>query len=86
MKSQNNYRFFENLNCKYYPCHKGLKEINCIFCLCPLYSRKDCGGNFKLTDKGIKDCSVCVYPHIRKNYNKLMKCLKKIISEFNSIK
>ncbi|MFW5671451.1 MAG: cysteine-rich small domain-containing protein, partial [Acetivibrio ethanolgignens] len=35
---ENSYRFFENRECKYFPCHKGLKELNCLFCYCPLYN------------------------------------------------
>ena len=27
-----------------------------------------CGGNFKFTDKGFKDCTDCQLPHKRKNY------------------
>ena len=66
---ENSYRFFENRDCKYFPCHKGLTEFNCLFCYCPLYALGDkCGGNFRYTDKGIKDCTNCMLPHKRKNY------------------
>lgn len=66
------HKFFENKKCKHYPCHKGLKRINCLFCFCPLYF-SDCGGNFKITENEIKDCSECKFPHIEKNYNKVIK-------------
>ena len=66
---ENSYRFFENRDCKYFPCHEGLKDFNCLFCYCPLYALGDkCGGNFRYTDKGIKDCTNCMLPHKRKNY------------------
>ncbi|MDE6970276.1 MAG: cysteine-rich small domain-containing protein, partial [Eubacterium sp.] len=37
-------RFFENKACKYFPCHSGLKQLNCLFCYCPLYERTHCPG------------------------------------------
>ena len=45
-----NYKFFQNTKCEYFPCHKveNEKHFNCLFCFCPLYMLKDkCGGNFK---------------------------------------
>ena len=70
------YKFFENKDCEYYPCHKGLKEINCLFCYCPLYRIKDCGGNYRMLENGVKDCSSCAFPHIRENYEKVIERLK----------
>ena len=29
---ENSYRFFENKECQYYPCHKGIENMNCLFC------------------------------------------------------
>ena len=64
------YKFFENKDCEYYPCHKA-ERINCLFCFCPLYST-DCGGNCKwiYDRKGnlIKDCSDCIIPHTDGGY------------------
>lgn len=34
---KNSYKFFENKECEYYPCHKDMESINCLFCYCPLY-------------------------------------------------
>ena len=31
MKTKN-YQFYSNKKCEFYPCHKGEKEINCLFC------------------------------------------------------
>lgn len=65
------YAFFSHKACEAFPCHKGVGEedFNCLFCYCPLYALKDqCGGNYKYTDSGIKDCSDCTVPHHRKNY------------------
>ena len=67
----NSYRFFENRDCEYYPCHKGIEEMNCLFCYCPLYSFQDCPGNPKYREKDgkqIKDCSDCTFPHRKENY------------------
>lgn len=55
------HRFFENRACEYWPCH-DLESINCLFCFCPLYPT-DCGGNWTVTETGIKDCSACAVPH-----------------------
>ena len=44
-------------------------RINCLFCYCPLYALGDkCGGNFRYTENGIKDCTNCMLPHKRKSY------------------
>jgi Zn-finger protein len=32
-----------------------------------------CGGNFTYTQEGIKDCSACLRPHKRENYNAIQK-------------
>ena len=69
-------KFFCNKDCEYYPCHKGLSEINCLFCFCPLYRVENCGGNFTFLDNGIKDCSNCVYPHVQANYDKIIERLR----------
>ena len=60
-----NYKFFQNTKCEYFPCHKvkNEAEFNCLFCFCPLYMLKEsCGGNFKYTN-GFKDCSDCAITH-----------------------
>lgn len=77
-----NYRFYSHKECEYFPCHKTGKpeDFNCLFCYCPLYALKDrCGGNFKYTEKGIKDCSQCMVPHKRENYQYIMGKFKEII-------
>ena len=65
------FSFYTNKECEYYPCHKVPEgqDFNCLFCYCPLYMLgRDCGGNFKYLDSGIKDCSNCTLPHKRENY------------------
>ena len=34
------YAFFQNRDCEYFPCHRGVDEadFNCLFCYCPLYA------------------------------------------------
>lgn len=69
-----NYKFFQNKKCEYFPCHKGVNEedFNCLFCYCPLYLLKeDCGGNFSYIN-GIKDCSKCTLPHSKNSYEYIM--------------
>lgn len=63
-----NYKFCQNKNCEFFPCHKfeKVENFNCLFCYCPLYMMgKDCGGNYSYTAGGIKDCSNCLLPHIK---------------------
>ena len=71
--------FFTNRGCRYYPCHEGADpdDFNCLFCYCPLYALgPDCGGNFRLTQAGVKDCTGCLVPHRRENYEKIMEKLR----------
>ena len=70
------YQFFQNQACEYFPCHKGVddKDFNCLFCYCPLYALGDrCGGNFRYTVSGVKDCTNCSFPHRRENYRAVLK-------------
>lgn len=75
--------FFQNTACQYFPCHKteNKENFNCLFCYCPLYALgKECGGNFTYTDSGVKDCSQCLVPHRRENYEKVLAKTDKIIA------
>ncbi|MBR3933122.1 MAG: metal-binding protein [Clostridia bacterium] len=76
----NNHSYFQNKDCKFFPCHKSDgKFFNCLFCYCPLYALgENCGGNFKYTVDGIKDCSMCTIPHSLNGY-------EYINSKFNEI-
>ena len=68
------YRYFQNSQCEYFPCHEGANKenFNCIFCYCPLYALGDkCGGCFTYTEDGIKDCSLCLIPHKAENYDRI---------------
>ena len=78
-----NYKFFNHQDCEYFPCHKTTDpdNFNCLFCYCPLYALKDkCGGNFRYTDNGIKDCSNCFLPHRRDNYDYIIRKFQDIIN------
>ena len=84
MKEHGNYAFFQNTKCEYFPCHPTDKpeDFNCLFCYCPLFALgKKCGGNCKYTEDGIKDCSACLLPHRRENYDyvnsKFMEIMKR---------
>ena len=77
-----NYDFFQNSECEYFPCHKcsNTESFSCLFCYCPLYALGDkCGGNFAYTKEGIKDCSGCLIPHRRENYDLIMEKMKAVI-------
>ena len=76
---QQDHTFFANRNCKYFPCHKteDTDNFNCLFCYCPLYGMgPDCGGHFRYTKKGVKDCTGCLVPHKRENYSLIMEKLR----------
>ena len=76
MDKERNFSFFQNRACEYFPCHKGVAEadFNCLFCYCPLYALgKHCGGACDYTEQGIKDCSRCVFPHVRGNYDAILE-------------
>jgi len=69
------YKFCQNRQCEYFPCHQGVEEesFSCLFCYCPLYALGDrCGGGFTYTETGIKDCSHCTVPHRMENYDRIM--------------
>jgi len=75
---ENSHRFFSNPACKYYPCHEGVEELNCLFCFCPFYLREDCPGTPEVIVKGnnrIKDCSACAFPHRPENYDVVIEWL-----------
>lgn len=68
--------FFQNRDCEYFPCHKGVPEdaFNCLFCYCPLYMLcEDCGGNFVYLSNGIKSCEGCTLPHGTGGYAHVME-------------
>ena len=78
-----NYKYFQHKTCEYFPCHKTdmPEDFNCLFCYCPLYALgKDCGGNFTYTETGVKDCSGCLIPHRRENYERIMAKMEQIIT------
>lgn len=76
------YKFNQNRKCEFFPCHKGIKDgdFNCLFCYCPLYALGDkCGGNFTYLENGIKDCSNCLVPHRKENYDRIMEKMNLVI-------
>ena len=82
MKSS--FYYFENRDCQYYPCHKEMTEMNCLFCYCPLYFLSDCPGKRVQIERDgevILSCMGCDYPHRPENYGEMMKLLQKAIRE-----
>ena len=76
------YDFFQNKECEYFPCHRGADpdHFSCLFCFCPLYALgENCGGNFTYTESGIKDCSACLRPHRRENYEDICRNMDKVL-------
>ena len=72
------YSYFCNRECEYFPCHAGnVEDFNCLFCYCPLYALGErCGGDFLYLPDGTKDCSGCLFPHLRENYGAVIKRLE----------
>ena len=69
------YAYYQNRECEYFPCHKGAdpENFNCLFCYCPLYALgEQCGGGFRYTKDGHKDCGGCQIPHKRANYGRIL--------------
>jgi len=77
---KNNYSYFVNKDCMFYPCHKieNNEKINCMFCFCPLYNQEDCGGNYTILPNGIKDCSNCLMPHRENSYQYIISKVIKL--------
>ena len=75
---EDSYKFFQNNKCKYFPCHKGLTDFNCLFCYCPMYSMPNCPGSKTYIEKNgkkIKVCTDCTFPHRPENYDKIIQIL-----------
>ena len=80
---ENTERFFCNRECRYFPCHSGIREdeFNCLFCYCPLYFLGDkCGGNFRIKG-GIKSCIDCTRPHESENFDEINEVLRVHLKE-----
>jgi len=69
---------FTHKKCNFYPCHKNIKNINCLFCYCPLYNIncRKYGGNPIYILRTTKDCSQCIFPHQEIHYRKIIGILK----------
>ncbi len=77
------YKFFQNRQCEYFPCHRGADpaRFNCLFCFCPLYALGEhCGGSFTYTEGGIKDCSGCIRPHCPENYDRILDRMNAVLA------
>ena len=75
----NSDRYFENRDCRYYPCHEGIEEMNCLFCYCPLYHMEACPGDPVFRDRDgrmIKVCTGCTFPHRAENYDRVISLIK----------
>ena len=76
--------YFVNRECPYFPCHEGVEpdNFNCLFCYCPLYALGDaCGGSFRYTGEGIKDCSGCPLPHRREAYDRIVQGCARVVEQ-----
>lgn len=76
---KNSYCFYENKDCEYFPCHKDVEAVNCLFCYCPLYNMENCQGEPRYIEregKQIKECTYCTYPHQPENYEKIVRILE----------
>ena len=88
MQEHGNYAFFQNTKCEYFPCHPTDRpeDFNCLFCYCPLFALgKKCGGNCKYTKDGVKDCSACLVPHKRENFDYVNSKFKEIMKRVQEL-
>lgn len=69
---KNSYKFFANRSCKFFPCHKGLYDLNCIWCYCPIFQYRETNAICQVCGP----CEQCTFPHRPKNYDKMIKMLK----------
>ncbi len=80
-----NYKFFQNNKCEYFPCHKNIEKnkFNCIFCFCPLYLLGiNCEGEYKILENGIKSCECCKKVHYGSEaYDNVMKIIQEKIGD-----
>ena len=77
------YSYFCHEKCEYFPCHAGAdrSNFNGLFCYCPLYVLgKKCGGDFVYREDGVKDCTACLYPHLRENYGEIVDRYREILA------
>lgn len=83
------YTYFSHHRCEYFPCHAGADphNFNCLFCYCPLYVLGDqCGGQFTYLPNRNKDCSQCLYPHLRENYDAITGRYREIMAHIAAAK
>ena len=65
----NHYKYFSHKECEFFPCHKESdgKDFNCLFCFCPLYLVKACGGAYTYTETGTpRTALIAFFPIKRK--------------------
>jgi Zn-finger protein len=78
---EHSYKYFKNIDCKYFPCHAIDREadFNCLFCYCPMNQYENCLGtpHYITKENGtvIKDCSKCTYPHLPEHYDDIIAFL-----------
>jgi len=91
----NDFHFFQNTDCRYFPCHgkdRGtgsvpVEDFNCLFCYCPLYFI-DCEGSYTMMDNKFKDCSKCTRNHDKDAWRYIIGRINehmKINKKFNRI-
>ena len=81
------FQYFENRDCKYYPCHKmDISGFNCLFCYCPMYFAICPGTPEYIEIKGVtaKNCVDCEYPHRPENFQVIMELLASMIKDLEN--
>ena len=87
MNEQQGFCYFQNQACEFFPCHKveDTEYFNCMMCFCPLYFLpEDCGGNYQLSPRGIRDCTNCTIPHERGGYGYIINRLEHILEDIRN--
>lgn len=80
MARREDFNFFQNKSCRYFPCHDTTpkEEFNCLFCYCPLFAYADCGGSYITLEDGTKDCSRCTRNHDKDSWRFIIGRLREV--------
>ena len=74
---ENSYKFYQNRDCQFFPCHTDIDEdsFNCLFCYCPVYFVQ-CPGDFRRLEDGRKDCMGCTLNHEPRFWDMVQSMMK----------
>ena len=77
-----NYKFFQHKDCEFFPCTRLINRRISTACSAIVLCMRSATNawNFQYTDTGFKDCTNCMFPHVRSNYEKILERYQDIIA------